>query len=141
MNDLVITRVFRAGIDHVYTYISQPEHILKWWGPQGMTVPIHQLDFSRVGPWMSEMQAPDGQSFKVSGDVLDADPPRSVGFTWAWHGEDGARGHESRVQIELEAVGERTRFTLTHSQLSDEASRTSHGEGWASSLSKLEAIF
>ena len=104
-------------------------------------VPVYQLDFSRAGPWMSEMQAPDGQSFTVSGDVLDADPPRSVGFTWAWHDGAGARGHESRVRIDLEPVGDSTRFTLTHSDLPDAASRTSHNEGWTSSLSKLEAIF
>lgn len=140
MDDLVITRVFRAGIDHVYAYISQSEKILEWWGPEGMTLPEHKIDFGRRGPWMSVMRAPDGRQFTVSGEVTEVDPPRAVGFTWAWHGEDGARGHESRVRIELEELGAATRFTLTHSGLADRASADSHNGGWTSSLTKLEKI-
>ena len=140
MSDLVITRVFRAGIDHVYDYISKPEHILEWWGPEGMAVPTHALNFSQTGPWMSIMQAPDGSQFHVSGEVTEVDPPNSVGFTWAWHGENGDRGHESRVKIELENVGDATRFTLTHSGLADQESVESHNRGWTSSLSKIEKI-
>ncbi|QMU58724.1 MAG: SRPBCC domain-containing protein [Boseongicola sp.] len=138
MNDLVITRVFRAGIDHVYSYISEPAHILEWWGPEGMTVPAHDINLGKPGPWMSTMQASDGRKFTVSGDVTEVDPPRSVGFTWAWHDENGDRGPESRVSIELETVGEATRFTLTHSGLADQAAAESHMQGWTSSLAKLE---
>ena len=139
MSDLVITRVFRAGIDHVYDYISKPEHILEWWGPEGLNVPVHDLSLGEVGPWHSTMQAPDGREFHVSGEVTEVDPPRGVGFTWAWHDEAGLRGPESRVSIALETVGDATRFTLTHSGLADEEARASHNEGWTSSLRKLEA--
>ena len=140
MSELVITRVFRAGIDHVYDYISKPEHVLEWWGPEGMHCPEHQLALGTKGPWMSVMQAPDGKRFHVSGDVTDVDPPRSVAFTWAWHDEEGNRGHESQVRIELETVGEATRFTMTHSGLVDAESRDSHERGWISTLVKLEKL-
>lgn len=140
MSDLVITRVFRAGIDHVYDYISKPEHVLEWWGPEGMSVPIQKLDFGTPGPWHSTMQAPDGRQFHVSGDVVDVDPPNRVAFTWAWRQEDGSRGPESHVEIALEAVGDATRFTLTHSGLADEAARASHKDGWNSTLAKLENL-
>jgi uncharacterized protein YndB with AHSA1/START domain len=30
MTEIVITRVFRAGLDHVFDYISKHEHILEW---------------------------------------------------------------------------------------------------------------
>lgn len=140
MTDVIVTRVFRAGLDHVYRYISKPEHILEWWGPEGLSVPVHNLDFSREGPWMSEMHAPDGRVFTVSGVVTRVDPPRAVEFTWAWHDEGGARGHESQVLIELEPAGDMTRFTLTHSGLADQPSADSHTEGWTSSIRKLERI-
>ena len=138
MSDLVITRVFRAGIDHVYDYISKPEHVMTWWGPEGMTLPRHDLNFGQAGPWMSVMKASDGSEFHVSGEVTDVDPPRSIGFTWAWHDAAGARGHESQVRIELEAIGDATRFTLTHSGLADADSVASHQRGWTSTLSKLQ---
>ena len=140
MSDLIITRVFRAGIDHVYDYISKPEHVMQWWGPEGMTLPKAQLSLGEKGPWMSVMKAPDGSEFHVSGEVTDVDPPRSIGFTWAWHDEAGVRGHESRVRIELETVGEATRFTMTHSGLSDAESVASHERGWTSTMAKLEKL-
>ena len=138
MSDLVITRTFRAGIDHVFDYISKPERILEWWGPEGMTVPNHNLSLGDKGPWHSVMKASDGAEFHVSGEVTNVDPPTTIGFTWAWHGDDGSRGHESQVRIELEAIGDSTRFTLTHSGLADADSIASHERGWGSSLSKLE---
>ena len=138
MSDLTLTRVFRAGIDHVFDYISKPELVLEWWGPEGMFCPEHNLTLGETGPWNSVMQAKDGQQFHVSGEVTDVDPPNSVAFTWAWHGEDGARGPESRVRIDLEAVGAKTLFTLTHSGLVDPESRASHERGWTSTLAKLE---
>ena len=141
MADVILTRVFRAGIDHVFAYVTQTEHLLKWWGPEGITVPVHALDFSRPGPWSSEMHAPDGRIFRVSGEVIDLTPPKSVAFTWAWHDDDGERGHESRVLFELEDLGSETRFTLTHSGLADQESARNHDEGWTSSLSKLERQF
>jgi uncharacterized protein YndB with AHSA1/START domain len=140
MADVVITRVFRAGLDHVFNYISKPEHILEWWGPEGTSVPVSQLDLGTPGPWMSEMHAPDGRMFKVSGQVTAVDPPKSVGFTWAWHDDSDQRGHESHVLIELEATGDLTRFKLTHSGLADQTSADSHVDGWTSSLGKLEKI-
>ena len=140
MTDIVITRIFRAGLDHVFDYISTPERILEWWGPEGMSVPVAQMDFGKHGPWMSEMHAPDGKIFKVSGEVTNVDPPKSVGFTWARHDDNDQRGHESHVLIELEATGDMTRFTLTHSGLADQASADSHNDGWTSTLDKLEQI-
>lgn len=140
MSDLVITRVFRAGIDHVYDYLSKPEHVLEWWGPEGMTCPEHKLTFGEHGPWMSVMRASDGTDFHVSGEVTEVDPPRSIGFTWAWHDPEGVRGPESQVRIDLEAVGEATRFTITHSGLVDEDSHASHERGWNSTLAKLAKL-
>ena len=140
MSDIVITRVFRAGLDHVFDYVSKPKHILEWWGPEGVTVPVSQLDLGTPGPWMSEMHATDGRVFKASGEVTNVDPPKSVGFTFAWHDDGDQRGHESHVLIDLEAAGDMTRFTLTHSGFADQASADSHGEGWTSSLGNLEKI-
>ena len=138
MSDLRIERVFEADVESVFEFVTQTRHLLEWWGPEGMTIPVHDLNLSRPGPWHSTMMNSDGGKFKVSGEVLSVDTPNSVSFTWAWHDEAGARGHDSRVRIELETVGDATRFTLTHSGLVDQPSIDSHREGWGSSISKLE---
>ncbi len=141
MSDLTMTRQFDAPPEKVFAFISQTKHLLKWWGPEGMHVPEHDLAFEAVGPWMSVMMNAEGERFKVSGHVTHVDPPKSIGFTWAWHDENDKRGVESHVTIKLvPAQGGGTQFELSHVDLPDDDSAASHKQGWDSSLRKLEAL-
>ncbi|MGR3343301.1 MAG: SRPBCC family protein [Paracoccaceae bacterium] len=141
MADLTMTRLIDAAPEKVFAYVSQTKHLLKWWGPEGMHVPEHDLAFEAVGPWMSVMMDAEGGSFKVSGHVTHVDPPKSIGFTWAWHDENDKRGVESHVTIKLvPAQGGGTEFELSHVDLPDDSSAASHKQGWESTLRKLEAL-
>jgi len=141
MPELTIERRFDAAPERVFEYVSKTEHLLKWWGPEGLFVPDHQLAFDRKGPWMSVMQNDEGQRYKVSGHVTLVDPPHSVGFTWAWHDENDVRGVESHVTIKLvPAQGGGTAMTLNHVDLPDDESAGNHEIGWTSSLRKLERL-
>lgn len=140
MPNLVMERTFDAAPEKVFAFLSKTEHILKWWGPEGMTLPEHQLAFDRVGPWLSVMQNPQGQRYKVSGHVTHVDPPHSVGFTWAWHDENDVRGVESHVTIKLvPAINGGTKLHLNHIDLPDE-SAASHEQGWSSALRNLARL-
>ncbi len=141
MATLTLERDFAADPETVFAYVSKTEHLLKWWGPEGMTLPEHQLDFTSKGPWVSVMQNADGQRYKVSGQVTHVDPPRSVGFTWAWHDESDTRGVESHVTIKLVlAANGGTRFQLSHVDLPSDEVAVNHEQGWTSSLRKLERL-
>jgi len=141
MEEVVLQRHLKAGIERVFDYISVTDNLLEWWGPEGLTVPKHNLSFQEPGPWFSEMHAPDGSVYKVSGQVTRVDPPRAVAFTWGWHDDEDQRGHESHVTIELAARDGGTDLTLTHRNLADDQSAQSHVAGWTSSLAKLERKF
>lgn len=139
MTDLVMERRFKADAATVFAFVSRPEHIAKWWGPEGMTCPTLDVDLTETGPWMSVMAAADGRTFKVSGEVLEVEPPRRVAFTWGWHDEADRRGHESRVEFEVTPVAEGGAvFRLTHSDLPDDESASNHDEGWTSAVRKME---
>ncbi len=141
MATLTLERDFAADPETVFAYVSKTEHLLKWWGPEGMTLPEHQLDFTSKGQWVSVMQNADGQRYKVSGQVTHVDPPRSVGFTWAWHDESDTRGVESHVTIKLvPAANGGTRFQLSHVDLPSDEVAANHEQGWTSSLRKLERL-
>ena len=138
---LTIERSFAAAPAKVFDFVSKTEHLLKWWGPEGMVVPEHQLSFENTGPWMSVMQNSEGMRVKVSGHVTHVDPPKSVGFTWAWHDENDVRGVESHVIIKLvPAQGGGTDLTLNHVDLPDDETAKNHEMGWTSSLRKLEQL-
>ncbi len=81
MADLKLERDFPVSPEDLFTWVTDGSKLLQWWGPEGMHVPDHNLDFSRTGPWFSVMENSDGQQFKVSGHVTHVIPPNSVGFT------------------------------------------------------------
>lgn len=141
MAELKIERVLNASQAKVFDFVTRGEHLVKWWGPEGMSLPDHTLDFSKPGPWHSVMQNDEGQQYKVSGHVTHVDGPNSVGFTWAWHGDNDVRGEESHVTITLTANDDgTTSFVLHHQELATAESAASHTHGWTSSIRKLERL-
>lgn len=141
MTTLTLTRNFSADPATVFDFVTKPENLIKWWGPEGMTCPEHALDFRKKGPWSSVMVSAEGNRFKVTGQVDLVDPPNAVEFTWAWHDDEDKRGHESRVRFEVRPDSRGgTEFRLIHSGLADEESAQNHRMGWTSSLRKLEAM-
>ncbi|MEO1107027.1 MAG: SRPBCC domain-containing protein [Pseudomonadota bacterium] len=139
MADLKLEREFPVDPETLFAWVSDGAKLLQWWGPEGMHVPEHNLDFSRTGPWYSVMQNAEGQQYKVSGHVTHVDPPNSVGFTWGWHDDQDQRGAESHVTFTVTASGAGSRLVLDHRELADAEAAANHTKGWTSSLRKLEA--
>ena len=141
MTTLTLTRNFAADPATVFAFVTEPDNLIKWWGPEGMTCPEAELDFRRKGPWSSVMVSPEGNRYKVTGMVDLIDPPNAVELTWAWHDDADKRGHESRVRFEVHSDGAGgSEFRLIHSGLADDESRENHEMGWTSSLRKLESM-
>ncbi|SMO68772.1 SRPBCC family protein [Ruegeria faecimaris] len=140
MADLKLERTFPIPPEDLFAWISVAERLLQWWGPEGVHVPEHTLDFSRVGPWYSVMQNGEGQRFKVSGHVTHVDPPNSVGFTWGWHDDQDQRGAESHVTLRIEAAGGGARLVVDHRDLGDDEIAANHEKGWTSTLNKLAGL-
>ena len=141
MSTLVIERQFSADPETVFAFVTRHENLLKWWGPESMTCAGDDLDFTTTGPWSSVMINAEGGRYKVTGEVLQIDPPNSVELSWGWHDENDQRGHESRVRFEVNSNGSGgSNFKLIHSGLADEESAKNHNQGWTSSLVKLERM-
>lgn len=139
MADLEMKRHFAAPPEKVFDFVTQTQHLSKWWGPEGIILAEHELDFSRPGPWMSIMKNSEGGIYKVTGEVLSVEHGKSVSFTWAWHDDDDKRGHESEVHFAVKSDGKGgTDFTMLHRNLPDDDSAQNHESGWTSSLTKLE---
>ena len=58
-HDLIVTRVFDAPVDKVWSAWSTAESITQWWGPLGFTVPVAEMDFREGGRSIVCMQ-PEG---------------------------------------------------------------------------------
>lgn len=141
MNDAIIERHFKQSPDTVFKFLSQSDHIVKWFGPDGGTLPDHSLNLDKLGPWFAKMVAANGQKYHVSGDVTSFDEPNSIEFSWAWNDEDGNRGQESYVRFEVSVADHGgTNFKLTHKDFENEESAQNHVLGWTTSLDRLEKL-
>ncbi len=56
--DLIVTRVFDAPIELVWKAWTDPEHVMKWWGPDYFTSPSAVIDFREGGTSLICMRAP-----------------------------------------------------------------------------------
>jgi uncharacterized protein YndB with AHSA1/START domain len=61
--EIVTTRVFNAPRELVWKVWTEPEHIAKWWGPNGFTNTIHKMDVRVGGEWRYIMHGPDGTDY------------------------------------------------------------------------------
>ena len=58
--EIVLTRVFDAPRELIWTAWTDPEHVVHWWGPKGFTVIASKMDLRPGGMYLYGMQAPDG---------------------------------------------------------------------------------
>ena len=142
MEDLHYERDFEVTQAEMWALLTTEAGLVQWWGPEGVTLPDHHLDFTRPGPWYSVMQNSNGQRFRVSGHVTSLNPPHSVALTWAFDDAAGRRGADSHVTFALRVLAPGwVRLTLDHRALADAEALASHDQGWQSTLRKLQSLF
>ena len=56
--DLIVSRVFDAPVELVWKAWTNPEHVMRWWGPDYFTSPSAAMDFREGGTSIICMRAP-----------------------------------------------------------------------------------
>ena len=132
-----MTRTFDAPRERVFRAWTEPEQLVKWWGPKGFTVPDHTIDVRPGGAWRTTMRSPEGNDHIVAGVYHEITPPERLVFTWGWETE-GPRGHETVVTIELHERDGGTELQLTQELFENETSRDMHHQGWSGCMDSLD---
>jgi uncharacterized protein YndB with AHSA1/START domain len=60
-HDLVITRVIDASVERVWRAWTDPEQVMRWWGPTGFTAPVAAMEVREGGTSLVAMRSPEGQ--------------------------------------------------------------------------------
>jgi uncharacterized protein YndB with AHSA1/START domain len=123
----------------VWSAMTEPEQLARWWGPKGFTAP--RVDFEpRVGGrYRMAMQPPDGDLFHLHGEFREVDPPFRLAYTFVWEPPD-PDDRETLVTLEFEDRGERTGVSLTQGEFATPARLELHRDGWTESFEKLEEL-
>jgi uncharacterized protein YndB with AHSA1/START domain len=141
MNDnettLRMERLIAAPPEVVFALWVEPAHLLKWWAPDGCEASIDVLDVKPGGGWRTILRKPDGGQATTSGIYRIVEPPRRLCFSWAWEGENGARGHETEVMVTFEPTPGGTRLVLMQQRFESKDACDRHSFGWSSAFDRL----
>ena len=138
---LELKRDLNAPVQDVFRAWTDPNALLKWFGPQGVNCESADVDLVVGGTYRLTLDPPDGERTVVHGTYREIEPPHRLVFTWVLD-DQGCAGSadvlaETLVTITLEALGATTRLTLTQTLLPTDASRDSHTQGWQGCLDSL----
>jgi uncharacterized protein YndB with AHSA1/START domain len=126
--DLVVTRIIDAPLELVWKAWTDPQHVVRWWGPKHYTSPSAKIDLREGGRYVFCMRAPadqGGQDSYTSGVYKKIVPMQFLEFTQALSDKDGNPidpaqlgmppdfPAEIRTTISFQAKGNMTELTIT----------------------------
>lgn len=88
--EIVLTRIVRAPRDLVFRAWTEPEHVVRWWGPDGFTTTTGAIDVRPGGSWRFVMHGPDGVDYPNAIEYLEVSRPDRL--VYRHRGEEGHEG-------------------------------------------------
>jgi len=90
--DLVVTRIIEAPVKLVWKSWTDPEYVMRWWGPKDYTSPSCKIDLREGGKYLFCMRAPKnqgGQDMYSAGVYKKIVPMERLEFTQGMADKDG----------------------------------------------------
>ena len=145
---MVITAEFRTSIINVWQLWADPRLLERWWGPPAVPATFEHHDLTPGGTITYSMSDPDrGESFDGTWNVIEADPPTRLVVEDAILEDDGTPSDGNsmtRMEIDIEAVGDMTRMILTTHFDSlegmEQAIAMGVAEGMKACMSQIDAL-
>jgi len=147
--DLVITRVFDAPRELVWKAWTEPERLMRWWGPKGFTLRICKIDLRVGGRYLFCERTQEAQDLWTTGKYREIVEPERIVATYSFasgHGNPVPASHygipgewlaEMLMAVTFEESGGQTKLTLRHQGMPAGQTGESAGTGWNESFDKL----
>jgi len=84
-----ISHSFKVSRDTLWAVYTQPEHLSKWMGPQGFTMPAYDMEFRVGGVFLHALQAPDGTQMWGMWEFLGIDAPSRLSLIQHFSDREG----------------------------------------------------
>ena len=131
---LTLKRRLKASPEAVYAAWTDPEKIVRWFGPDSGPVEHAEFDVRVGGQYSIGFRTEDGEQHYVSGVYREVVPNERLSFSWAWR---STPERVSLVTVLIKPDGAGSLLTLNHEKFFDEKARDDHREGWSGCLDKL----
>jgi uncharacterized protein YndB with AHSA1/START domain len=110
--EIVISRVFAAPRAMVWAAVADPWQVGQWWGPQGFTTTITEMDLRAGGKWKLVMHGPDGTNYPNEMTFTEVVPLERIALDLVGGREGAEPVRISKVMTFTDEDGG-TRFTIT----------------------------
>ena len=135
---LTLKRRLKAAPASVYAAWTDPEKIVKWFGPDAGPVEQADLDVRVGGRYSVTFRTENGEQHHVSGVYREVVPNEKLVFSWAWR---STPERESLVTVLIAPESGGSLLTLHQEKFFDEKARDDHRHGWTGCLDKLVLYF
>lgn len=109
---ILITRIYDAPRALVWTALTDPAHVAAWYGGEGFSSPVCEMDVRPGGLWRHVMRAPNGMEFGIDSVFTEVVPPERLVWTSAAKDRPSGGPPVAVNTVTLEDLGGKTRWTL-----------------------------
>ncbi len=110
--EIIISRVYDAPRELVWQAMTDPERVVKWWGPIGFTTTIEEMDLRPGGVWKHVMHGPDGTDYPNKSVFKEVVKPERISYSHGG-GRKGGPGVSFVATWTFEALpGGQTKLTI-----------------------------
>lgn len=100
--EFVHSRVIDAPRERVFRAFAEPEHLARWWGPDGFSNIFDVFEFHPGGTWRLTMHGPDGKDYPNESVFREIVAPERVVL-------EHFSGHHFFLEVTFMAAGNQTR--------------------------------
>lgn len=140
--ELVITRRFAAPRELVFAAWTEPHHVKQWWGPNGFTTTLCEIDLRPGGAFTIHMRAPDGTIYPITGTYREIIRPSRLVYEEIF-GCLGRPDLSSLVTVSFAQVAEGTHVAVHTLCMSrehrDGLLEVGVEQGWTETFERLES--
>ena len=150
---MTVTRVFDAPRELVWKAWTEPKYVMQWWGPQGFSAPVCQMDFRVGGKSLLCMKSPEGQEFWNGIEYHEIIPHEKIVSSMYFADAKGNKVEPEQYGMEHEAIdgayditlfedlgNGKTRLTQIGNEPMESAKNSGQLEGWNQILDKVAAV-
>ena len=142
--EITITRIFDAPRELVFEAWTKAEHLAKWWGPEGFSLPEVESDPRPGGALTMVMRGPDGADYPQTGTFKEVVAPERLVFEEVALGPEGHPILQAFTTVTFVDLDGKTELTMHARGVAlvpgSEQMLSGMYAGWNQSLQRLDDV-